>query len=48
MEDTRKIAKSLKKSGLLVNGISETIKNETKVQKRGLLAIGKYIDRITE
>ena len=31
--------KSLTKTGLLVNGISETIKKNTKVQKGGLLAI---------
>ena len=31
MEDIIKIVKSLEKSGLLIKGISETIKNETKV-----------------
>ena len=30
MEDIKKIVKSLKKSGLLTKGISETIKNEAK------------------
>ena len=30
MEDTIKIVKSLEESGLLINGISETIKNEVK------------------
>ena len=33
MEDVRKMIKSLKESGLLVKGISETIKNEEKEQK---------------
>ena len=37
MEDTMKIVKSLEESGLLVKGISETIKNETKEQKGGFL-----------
>ena len=35
IEDIRKIVKSLEKSWLLVKGISETIKNEAKEQKRG-------------
>ena len=30
MEDTIKIVKSLEESGLLINGISEKIKNEVK------------------
>ena len=34
MEDVMKIAKSLEESGLLAKGISETIKNEIKEQKR--------------
>ena len=34
-EDIMKIAKSLKESGLLIKGINETIKNETKEQKGG-------------
>ena len=34
-----KDVKSLTKTGLLVNGISETIKNNTNVQNGGLLAI---------
>ena len=33
MEDVRKMIKSLRESGLLVKGISETIKNEEKKQK---------------
>ena len=37
MEDIMKINKSFEESGLLVKGISETIKHETKEQKRGFL-----------
>ena len=37
MEDVMKIVKSLEESGLLVKGISETIKNEIKEQKGGFL-----------
>ena len=37
MEDLIKIAQSLEESGLLVKGISETIKNETKEQKERFL-----------
>ena len=37
MENISKIVKSLKKSGLLIKTISETIKNETKEQKGGFL-----------
>ena len=37
MEDVMKIVKSLKESGLLIKGISETIKKEAKVQKGGFL-----------
>ena len=33
MEDIIKIVKSLEESGLLIKGISERIKNETKEQK---------------
>ena len=33
MEDIMKIVKSLKESGLLIKGISEIIKNETKKEK---------------
>ena len=39
MEDIMKIVKSLEESGLLVKGISETIKNEAKEQKGGFLPI---------
>ena len=34
-----KIVKSLEDSGLLLNGVSETIQNETKEQKGGFLSI---------
>ena len=37
MEDVIKIVKLLEESGLLIKGISETIKNETKEQKGGFL-----------
>ena len=37
MEDIKKIVKSLEESGLLLKGISEIIKNETKEQKGGFL-----------
>ena len=39
MEGIMKIVKSLEESGALIKGISETIENETKEQKRGLLPI---------
>ena len=35
MKDIMKIVKSLKDSGLLIKGVSETIKNEAKEQKGG-------------
>ena len=31
------VAKSLEESGLLIKGVSETIENEAKEQKRGFL-----------
>ena len=37
MEDVMKMIKSLEESGLLIKGISETIKNEAKEQKGGFL-----------
>ena len=37
MEDIMKIVESLAETGLLIKGISETIKNEAKEQKRGFL-----------
>ena len=39
MEDIMKIVKSLEESGLLIKGISETIKNEAKQQKGSFLPI---------
>ena len=39
MNDMMKIVRSLEESGLLIKGVSETIKNETKEQKRGFLGI---------
>ena len=39
MEDTLKIVKSLEDSGILLNGVSETIKNEAKEQKGGFLSV---------
>ena len=38
MEDILKIVKSLEDSGILLKGVSETIKNEPKEQKRGFLS----------
>ena len=39
MEDVMKIVKSLEESGLLIKGISETIKNEAKEQKGRFLSM---------
>ena len=39
MEDIIKIVKSLEDSGLLVNGVSETIQNEAKELKGGFLSM---------
>ena len=39
MEDIIKIVKSLKDSGLLIKGVSETIKNETEEQKGGFFSM---------
>ena len=39
MEDILKIGKSLEDSGLLLEGVSETIKNEAKEQKEGFLSM---------
>ena len=39
MKDILKIVKSLEDSGLLLKGVSETIKNETKEQKGGFLSM---------
>ena len=37
IEDIIKIVKSLKDSGLLLKGVTETVQNEVKVQKGGFL-----------
>ena len=37
MEDIMKIVKSLEESRLIINGISETIKNKAKEQKGGFM-----------
>ena len=39
MKDIIKIVKSLEDSGLLLKGVSETIQNEAKKQKRGFLSM---------
>ena len=39
MDDILKIVRSLRDSRLLLEGVSETIKNESKEQKRGFLSI---------
>ena len=39
MQDLLKIVKSLEDSGLLLDGITETVKNEVKEQKGGFLSI---------
>ena len=39
MNDIMKMVKSLEDSGLLIKGISETIKNEAKEQKGGFLGM---------
>ena len=39
MENIMKIVKSIEESGLLMKGISETIKNEAKEQKGGFLSM---------
>ena len=45
MNDIMKMVKSLEESGLLIKGWSETIKNEAKEQKRGLLIM--LLDTLT-
>ena len=37
VDDIMKIVKSLKESGLLIKGVSKTVKNEAKEQKGGFL-----------
>ena len=39
MEDILKIVRSLEDSGVLVKGVSETIKNEVKEQKGGFFSM---------
>ena len=39
MNNIMKIVKSLQKSGLLIKGVSETVKNGVKEQKRGFLSM---------
>ena len=39
MNDVMKIVKSFEESGLLIKGVSETIKNDSKEQKGGFLGI---------
>ena len=50
MEDVMKIVKSLKELGLIIKGVSETIKNEAKEQKDGFLPMffGKLATSILE
>ena len=39
MQDPLKIVKLLEDSGILLNGITETVKNEVKEQKGGFLSM---------
>ena len=39
MNDTMKIAQACESSGVLLKGVTETIKNETKEQKGGFLSM---------
>ena len=39
MNDVMKIIKALKNSGILLKGVSKTIKNETKEQRGGFLSM---------
>ena len=39
MQDLLKIVKSLEESGILLNGITDTVKNEVKEQKGGFLSM---------
>ena len=39
MQDLLKIIKSLEDSGILLDGITETVENEVKEQKRGFLSM---------
>ena len=42
MNDIMKIFKSLEESGLLIKGVSETIKNEANEQKGGFISMLLY------
>ena len=44
MNDIMKMVKSLEESGLLIKGVSKTIKNEAKEQKRG--SLGMLLDTL--
>ena len=50
MEDIMKIVESLKESGLMIKGITETIKNEAKEQKAVFLGmlLGKLTTSLLE
>ena len=50
MEDIMKIVESLKESGLMIKGITETIKNEAKEQKAVFLGmlLGKLATSLLE
>ena len=39
MKDIMKIIEALEKSGILLKGVSKTIENETKEQRRGFLSM---------
>ena len=39
MKDIKKIVKSLEECGLMIKGVSKTIKNEAKEQKGGFLGM---------
>ena len=39
MNDIMKIIKALEKCGILLKGVSKTVKNETKEQRRGFLSM---------
>ena len=43
MNDIMKIIKSLEESGLLIKGISKTIQNEAKEQKRRFLSMSTLL-----
>ena len=43
MNDIMKIIEALEYSGILLKGVSKTIKNETKEQRGGFLSVTRYI-----